>query len=163
MEGAAHGGHVARVVGGIGQAFEGCMGVGDDLARFLDEDLAHFRVFFEPGATHGHRGRWRDGCRRRQFFRPGARQVDQHISQVRLHIGTVGRALAQGSGRPVKPARQVTLIAHQGQLRNTLQLLDQRRIQHFGARCGFGQREHLLQQGRRGGRLGCGHRRQCGG
>ena len=58
VEGAAHGGHLAEVFGCRDQRGQRLLGIADHFARFLEEDLAHLVVVFEPRlASRGRRGR----------------------------------------------------------------------------------------------------------
>ena len=90
VEGAAHRRHVLRVVRRVGQPLDGGGGVGDDFARFFDEDLAHLDVVFETRAAHrGGFGR-RHRCRRRQGLGHGRTQASHGGCQLRTQLARGG-------------------------------------------------------------------------
>ena len=147
MEGAAQQRQVAQVVGRLAQALQRLVGALDHLAGFVDEDLAHLVVFFQPGAALHFRLRRRRGARRLLCSsrlgrgRPG--QVGHGLGQFAAHRlallvvgGALQRLLRRGHG-----FGQRALVGQQGLLRQAAQFLLHRLVGHVGL--GRSQRQRL--------------------
>ena len=160
MEGATHRRHVGQAVGGGRQALDGGAGIGHDLARLLDEDLAHLGVFFEAGAARGGGPGRRHRGRGRRWLGPlrGGQACD--LGQFAAHLRPRGRVVAVGQaavGR-AEQLRQLELVGRGGDLGQAVGLARQFAVGHAGVGGGAGQGLHLVHQ-RHGGGVGRhGHR-----
>ena len=85
MECTAHGGQQTDVIRLVLQVVDRLQGVGNDFARFLQEDFAHFIVFFQPGGFgHGDRCRsqGRLGREGRNFGLIQANGIGHRLSEI---------------------------------------------------------------------------------
>ena len=154
VEGAAHRRHLAQVLGLLRQPRHRGACVVDDLARLLDEDLAHLRVVFQPGLPRGrdtcrrHRRRRRQGLgRRRREGGHGLREFVAH-GLARRGIGGLVERRLRTAHRPC----QGRLLGSGGLARQALQFLGQHGVGHLRLHQGL----RLVQQCRR-----LGHRQRC--
>ena len=167
VEGAPHAGHLAEIVGAGDECCQGLLGTGDDLARFLEEDLAHLVVVFEAGLARRRRcGRQlRQGPRRRQRiersgFGRGMHEVGHGLCQFvayRLAFVVVA-GLGERRLDRVHGLGQHRLVGHHRLLRQALEFARDLGQRYLGVRRGHCQRLRLLDQPRRGRGRGCGGR-----
>ena len=155
VEGAAHHGHVQRTVGRVVQAADRAMGIGDDLARFLDEDVAHLRVVFQAGAALRRGLGRRHGRRGRQLFGRG----HPPAGHGRRELGAGGLAglrvgvVEQRRMSHAQQAGQFGLVRSQRLLGQPLRLLPQGRVAQVTPGRRLAQRARLVEQRHLDGRL----------
>ena len=150
VKGAAHGGHVLRVVGVGLQPLDGGAGVGHDFARLFDEDVAHLGVVFEPGAALGRGLRWRHHGPWRGHFGRGAREAGHGCGQFCTQLAPCHRVdvAAQPGAGTRQQAAELGLVCRQGLLRQALGIVRQCAVTHRGLRRRHAQGLHLVDQGR---------------
>ena len=152
VEGAPHSRHVLRAVRRGLQPVHRRLGVGHDLACFLDEDVAHLGVVFQARSTLGHHaGRWH-GCWRgcglwaghAQALRRGAELGAQGLAGC--GVRRVEQPAVRGSQQP----RQIGLIGGQCLLRQAVGVTRQAGVADTGLRGRRAERLNLGQQGQLG-------------
>ena len=159
VEGPPHVGEVGAVLGRFTQTRQRRVRVGDDLAGFFDEDVAHLHVVFQTSATR-RRGCWRRHRGRSRHRRRARRRQRGHgIGQFAAHgLARIGahcsaqRVLCAGQ----QPC-QLGLFCRISQLRQRLQPVGNVFVGHARQRGQAGQFTQLFQQ--RHGR--CLLRRKC--
>ena len=134
VEGTAHGRHGRQVIRGRLQLGQGRTGITDHLLSFLQEDAAHFVIFFQAGGFHGRRGLRHQGSQH-DGFRLGLRlgfggDFSNHqfnlLFGLRQGFGVV-RLLQLGLGQ-AEGLGQFGLVLHHRGVGQALQFL----LQHLG-------------------------------